>query len=61
MPSWPKAAGKPRDDEELRALSSNAEARDYTAPQYAEQLVDELSPTQNDYNNAAWFELFAAT
>jgi tetratricopeptide (TPR) repeat protein len=45
----------------LRALSSNAaKAHDYaTAAKYAEQLVDELSPTQNDYNNAAWFELFA--
>ncbi|HEV7489110.1 MAG TPA: DUF3857 domain-containing protein [Thermoanaerobaculia bacterium] len=52
---------KPKDDEALRALSSNAaKAHDYaTAAKYAEELVDELSPTQNDYNNAAWFELFA--
>jgi tetratricopeptide (TPR) repeat protein len=56
-----RLAKKPKDDEALRALSSNAaKARDYaTAAKYAEQLVDELSPTQNDYNNAAWFELFA--
>ncbi len=52
---------KPKDDEALRALSSNAaNAHDYAAAaKYAEQIVDELSPTQNDYNNAAWFELFA--
>jgi tetratricopeptide (TPR) repeat protein len=56
-----RLAKKPKDDEALRALSSNAaKAHDYaTAAKYAEQLVDELSPTQNDYNNAAWFELFA--
>lgn len=56
-----RLAKKPKDDEALRALSSNAaKARDYAAAaKYAEQLVDELSPTQNDYNNAAWFELFA--
>jgi tetratricopeptide (TPR) repeat protein len=56
-----RLARKPKDDEALRALSSNAaKARDYaSAAKYAEQLVDELSPTQNDYNNAAWFELFA--
>jgi len=56
-----RLAKKPKDDEALRALSSNAaKARDYSAAaKYAEQLVDELSPTQNDYNNAAWFELFA--
>ena len=58
-----RLAKKPKDDEALRALSSNAaKARDYAAAaKYAEQLVDDLSPTQNDYNNAAWFELFAAT
>lgn len=51
---------KPKDDEALRALSSNAaNARDYAAAaKYAERIVDELTPTQNDYNNAAWFELF---
>ncbi|MGH9419249.1 MAG: tetratricopeptide repeat protein, partial [Thermoanaerobaculia bacterium] len=51
---------KPKDDEALRALSSNAaNARDYaSAAKYAERIVDELTPTQNDYNNAAWFELF---
>jgi tetratricopeptide (TPR) repeat protein len=56
-----RLAKKPKDDEALRALSSiAAQARDYAAAaKYAEQLVDELSPTQNDYNNAAWFELFA--
>ncbi|HEV7425151.1 MAG TPA: DUF3857 domain-containing protein [Thermoanaerobaculia bacterium] len=56
-----RLAKKPKDDEALRALSSNAaKARDYAAAaKYAEQLVDDLSPTQNDYNNAAWFELFA--
>jgi tetratricopeptide (TPR) repeat protein len=56
-----RLAKKPKDDEALRALSTNAaKARDYAAAaKYAEQLVDELSPTQNDYNNAAWFELFA--
>jgi len=56
-----RLAKKPKDDEALRALSSNAaKAKDYAAAaKYAEQLVDELSPTQNDYNNAAWFELFA--
>jgi len=55
-----RLAKKPKDDEALRALSSNAaKARDYaSAAKYAEQIVDELSPTQNDYNNAAWFELF---
>ena len=55
-----RLAKKPKDDEALRALSSNAaKARDYAAAaKYAEQIVDELSPTQNDYNNAAWFELF---
>jgi tetratricopeptide (TPR) repeat protein len=55
-----RLAKKPKDDEALRALSSNAaKAKDYAAAaKYAEQIVDELSPTQNDYNNAAWFELF---
>lgn len=55
-----RLAKKPKDDEALRALSSNAaKAGDYpAAAKYAEQIVDELSPTQNDYNNAAWFELF---
>lgn len=55
-----RLAKKPKDDEALRALSTNAaKARDYAAAaKYAEQIVDELSPTQNDYNNAAWFELF---
>ncbi len=55
-----RLAKKPKDDEALRALSSNAAtARDYaSAAKYAERIVDELSPTQNDYNNAAWFELF---
>jgi tetratricopeptide (TPR) repeat protein len=55
-----RLAKKPKDDEALRALSSNAaKAGDYkSAAKYAEQIVDELSPTQNDYNNAAWFELF---
>ncbi|HSY51357.1 MAG TPA: DUF3857 domain-containing protein [Thermoanaerobaculia bacterium] len=55
-----RLAKKPKDDEALRALSSNAaQAGDYpAAAKYAERIVDELSPTQNDYNNAAWFELF---
>ena len=55
-----RLAKKPKDDEALRALSTNAaKAKDYaSAAKYAEQIVDELSPTQNDYNNAAWFELF---
>ncbi len=55
-----RLAKKPKDDELLRALSTNAaQAKDYaSAAKYAEQIVDELSPTQNDYNNAAWFELF---
>jgi tetratricopeptide (TPR) repeat protein len=55
-----RLAKKPKDDEALRALSNNAaKAKDYaSAAKYAEQIVDELSPTQNDYNNAAWFELF---
>jgi Transglutaminase-like superfamily. len=55
-----RLAKKPKDDDALRALSANAaQAHNYaTAAKYAEQIVDELSPTQNDYNNAAWFELF---
>ncbi|MEA2162521.1 MAG: hypothetical protein QOK37_648 [Thermoanaerobaculia bacterium] len=55
-----RLAKKPKDDDALRALSTNsAKAKDYaSAAKYAEQIVDELSPTQNDYNNAAWFELF---
>jgi tetratricopeptide (TPR) repeat protein len=56
-----RLAKKPKDDEALRALSSNAaKSQNYAAAaKYAERIVDELSPTQNDYNNAAWFELFA--
>lgn len=56
-----RLAKKPKDDEALRALSSNAaKSQNYAAAaKYAEQIVDELSPTLNDYNNAAWFELFA--
>jgi tetratricopeptide (TPR) repeat protein len=55
-----RLAKKPHDEEALRALSSNAaRMTDYAAAaKYAEQVVDELQPNQNDYNNAAWFELF---
>jgi tetratricopeptide (TPR) repeat protein len=51
---------KPKDEDALRILSMNAtRSRDYAAAaKYAEKLVDELTPDANDYNNAAWYELF---
>jgi tetratricopeptide (TPR) repeat protein len=51
----------PKDAAALRMLSEVAsKSRDYAAAaRYAEQIIDQLSPTEMDYNNAAWFELFA--
>jgi transglutaminase-like putative cysteine protease/tetratricopeptide (TPR) repeat protein len=52
---------QPKDSAALRMLSSIAsKTHDYAAAaKYAEQIVDQLTPTEGDYNNAAWFELFA--
>ncbi|HEX8154944.1 MAG TPA: hypothetical protein VF698_17560, partial [Thermoanaerobaculia bacterium] len=53
----------PRDREAMRALSVAAvEMGDYAAAQkYAQQLIDELTPQRNDYNEAAWLALFTGT
>jgi tetratricopeptide (TPR) repeat protein len=51
---------KPKDVAAMRVLSgSAAQAHDYaSAAKYAAQIVDELTPAEADYNNAAWFALF---
>ena len=50
----------PRDRDALRMLSTAAvEASDYVAAQkYAQRIIDEMVPVQNDYNHAAWLALF---
>jgi tetratricopeptide (TPR) repeat protein len=51
---------QPKDAAALRMLTIiAAKAHDYgAAARYAEQIVEQLTPTAMDYNNAAWFEMF---
>ena len=55
-----RLARLPKDRPALQALAQNAAyAGDYTtAERYAQQIIDELTPTLEDYNNAAWYALF---
>ncbi|HEX7150188.1 MAG TPA: DUF3857 domain-containing protein [Thermoanaerobaculia bacterium] len=50
----------PNDPDALRAMSQNAAKHgDWKAAHdLAQQLVDQLSQSRSDYNNAAWFALF---
>jgi tetratricopeptide (TPR) repeat protein/transglutaminase-like putative cysteine protease len=52
---------QPKNAPALRMLTSvAAKTHDYgAAARYAEQIIDKLTPTSEDYNNAAWFEMFA--
>ncbi len=52
---------KPKNLAALRQLAAlSARAGDFgAAAKSAERIVDELSPGDGDYNNAAWFELLA--
>jgi tetratricopeptide (TPR) repeat protein len=50
----------PKDREALNALSNDsAQKGDYeTASTWARKIVNDLTPTSGDYNNAAWLALF---
>ena len=51
----------PKDDDALRVLGGEAMNHgDYaTCDKYYRQVIDELRPTANDYNNIAWNALFS--
>jgi tetratricopeptide (TPR) repeat protein len=52
---------RPKDADALRALGSVAmRAGDYTSSEkYYRRVIDEMSPTPEDYNNVAWNALFS--
>lgn len=58
-----RMAKLPKDEHAMRAMISiSAKKGDYAAAEsWARRVVDETTPTSNDYNEAAWVALFRGT
>jgi tetratricopeptide (TPR) repeat protein len=58
-----RLARRPKDDDAMRSMITIAAKKgDYdNAVMWARRVVDEITPTENDYNEAAWVALFRGT